>query len=162
MKDWEVQFTEQEIQKQVKKLAKQISKDYENKNLLAIGVLKGACVFFSDLIRHIEGSVNVDFIIASSHDEQSSSGDLQIHHEPRETIKGRDILLIDEIIDTGITLKLLKEHLEKSSPGSIKICSLLDKKTNRQVAVETHYIGVEIPNKFVVGYGMDYEGRFRN
>ncbi len=162
MEDWKTLFTEQEIQVRIKQLAKQISEDYKDKDLLIIGVLKGACIFFSDLIRLIDTPLAIDFFIVSSYSGQESSGNVEIHFDLREDVKGKDILIVDDIIDTGLTLKRLKECLKEKSPRSIKACALLDKKTKRQVEVEADYIGFEVPDLFAVGYGMDYKNKFRN
>jgi hypoxanthine phosphoribosyltransferase len=162
MNDWTPLFTQEEIQTRVKELGKEISKDFTNKDVLALGVLKGACIFFSDLIRSIETPLTIDFFITSSYEKTKSSGNLEIHYEKKETAKDKDVLIIDDIVDTGLTLKLLKERILEENPKSVKICTLLDKKGKREVKVDVDYIGFEIPDLFVVGYGLDYENKFRN
>jgi len=162
MNNWTPLFTQEEIQTRVKELGKEISKDFANKDVLAIGVLKGACIFFSDLIRSLETPLTIDFFITSSYEKTKSSGNLEIHYEKKETAKDKDVLIIDDIVDTGLTLKLLKERILKENPRSIKLCSLLEKKERRVANVEVDYVGFEIPDQFVVGYGMDYENKFRN
>lgn len=155
-------ISEEQIQRKIKSLAQKISKDYNNKDLLVIGILKGSFMFFSDLIRHINVPLKVDFIIASSYVKKSSSGEVKIHYFPREEIQGKDVLLVEDIIDTGISLKIIKDKILSLNPASLKICVLLDKKERRVVDVPIDYKGFEIPNKFVVGYGLDYQEMFRN
>ncbi|ACI21549.1 MULTISPECIES: hypoxanthine phosphoribosyltransferase [Thermodesulfovibrio] len=155
-------ISEDQIQKKVKELAYKISADYANKDLLVIGVLKGSFMFFSDLIRYIQTPLKVDFIIASSYIKDSSSGEVKIHYFPREEIQGKDVLLVDDIIDTGISLKVIREKILSMNPSSLKICVFLDKTERRVVDVPVNYTGFKIPNKFVVGYGLDYHEMFRN
>lgn len=155
-------ITEDQIQRKVKELANRISKDYENKDLLVLGILKGSFMFLADLIRHIKSPLKVDFIIASSYIKSSSSGEVKIHYFPREELSGRDILLVEDIIDTGISLQYIKERILEKSPASLKICVLLDKKERRVVDVPIDYVGFSVPNKFIVGYGLDYQEMFRN
>ncbi|WP_353683389.1 hypoxanthine phosphoribosyltransferase [Thermodesulfovibrio sp. 3907-1M] len=155
-------ITEEQIQKKVKELAYKISLDYANKDLVVIGILKGSFMFFSDLIRYIQTPLKVDFIIASSYIKDKSSGEVKIHYFPREEIQGKDILLVDDIIDTGISLKTIREKILSKNPSSLKICVLLDKTERRVVDVAVDYIGFKVPNKFIVGYGLDYQEMFRN
>lgn len=155
-------ITEEKIQRKVKELAQKISKDYAQKDLVVIGILKGSFMFFSDLIRYIKSPLKIDFLIASSYVKESSSGEVKIHYFPREEIQGKDILLIDDIIDTGISLQHIREKILEQNPASLKICVLLDKKERRVVEVPIDYIGFSVPNKFIVGYGLDYQERFRN
>lgn len=162
MTDWKPLFNDVEIKTRVKQLGKEISKDFANKDVLAIGVLKGASIFFSDLLRSIEIPLVIDFFIVSSYEKTKSSGKLDIQYEKKETAKNKDVLIIDDIVDTGLTLKLIKERILKEKPRSVKLCTLLDKKEKREVEVEVNYVGFEIPDLFVVGYGLDYENKFRN
>ena len=155
-------FTEQEIKARIKQLAKNITHDYRGKNILAIGVLKGACIFFADIVRLIEIPITMDFIIASSYIQKESSGDIKVHHPIGETVKDKDVLLIEDIVDTGFTLKYLIKMITEKTPKSLKVCALLDKTEKRQVEVPIDYVGFRIPDLFVVGYGMDYENKFRN
>jgi hypoxanthine phosphoribosyltransferase len=155
-------FTEHEIRVRTQEIAEKITDDYKDKDILALGVLKGACIFFSDLMRMIDLPMAVDFIIASSYIKSESSGDVQTHYDVRETIEGKDVLIVEDIVDTGFTVKYLVDMIAKKSPRSLKVCALLDKKDRRRVEVPLDYVGFEIPNLFVVGYGMDYENKFRN
>jgi hypoxanthine phosphoribosyltransferase len=155
-------ISEEKIQNMVKKIARRISKDYSNRDLLVIGILKGSFMFFSDLIRYINVPLKVDFLIASSYIKDTSSGELKIHYFPKEEIQGKDVLLVDDIIDTGISLKIIRDKILSMNPSSLKICVFLNKKERRVVDVPVDYLGFEIPNKFVVGYGLDYQEMFRN
>lgn len=155
-------FSESQIQIRVKELAFKISKDYSGKDIIAVGILKGALMFFSDIIRNISIPLNIDFIIASSYVKTQTSGEVNVFYDIREDIKGKDVLLIDDIVDTGITLNKIRERVFSRRPNSVKICVLLNKKERRRIDVPLDYVGFEIPDEFVVGYGLDYESRFRN
>ena len=155
-------LTVEQIQKKNRELADMISADYRGKNLLAVGILKGAFIFFSDLVRLIKVPLTIDFIIASSYLKDETLGEIKLHYHLREDIAGRDVLLVEDIVDTGITLNYLRERILNEEPRSLKICTFLDKKDRRQVDVPLDYIGFEIPNEFVVGYGLDYDNKFRN
>jgi len=155
-------LTTRQIQIKVKELAESISRDYSGKNIFAVGILKGAFMFFSDLVRAIKVPLSIDFIIASSYIKTETSGKVKVYYDIREDITDKDILLIDDIIDSGVTLNYILEILREKNPKSLKTCVLLDKRERREVTVLLDYIGFEIPNKFVVGYGLDYEGQFRN
>jgi hypoxanthine phosphoribosyltransferase len=155
-------LTVEQIQHKVAELANIISADYDGKNLLAVGILKGAFIFFSDIVRLIRTPLMVDFIIASSYVKSDSSGEVKIHYDIREDISDKDLLLIEDIVDTGITLNYIRERLLMQGPKSLKICTFLDRKERREVDVPIDYVGFAIPNEFVVGYGLDYDNRFRN
>ncbi len=155
-------LTTEQIQEKVAELAERISRDYQGKEIVALGMLKGSFVFFADLVRALKIPVTVDFIITSSYVKTSTTGEVKIHYEPRQDIAGKHILLIDDIIDTGISLNLVRDRLLSQGAESLKICILLDKKERRVVDVPVDYLGFEIPNKFVVGYGLDYDDKYRN
>jgi hypoxanthine phosphoribosyltransferase len=155
-------FNSQEIQAKVKELADRITKDYSGKELLAVGILKGAYMFFSDLVRAIEVPLTLDFIIASSYIKTETSGEVKIYYDIRENIPDKHVLLIDDIVDTGITLNYIRERVLARCPQSVKVCAFLDKKDKREVDIPLDYVGFEIPNEFVVGYGLDYDNKFRN
>jgi hypoxanthine phosphoribosyltransferase len=155
-------LTVEQIQTKVKELAAEISRDYKDKELLAVGILRGSFMFFSDIVKHIQVPMNIDFLIVSSYIKTTNKGEIEIHADLREDIKDRHVLLIEDIADTGLSLSHLRDLLLKRSPASLKICVLLDKKERRKVEVPLDYIGFEIPDKYVVGYGLDYENRFRN
>jgi hypoxanthine phosphoribosyltransferase len=155
-------LTTKQIQSKVKELAEKISNDYARKNILTVGILRGAFMFLPDLVRAIEVPLTVDFITASSYIKTSTTGEVKIHCDIREDISNRDVLLVDDIIDTGITINYVRERILARGPNSLKICVFLDKKEKRLVDVPLDYVGFEIPNVFVVGYGLDYDNQFRN
>jgi hypoxanthine phosphoribosyltransferase len=155
-------LTTRQIQIKVKELARRISRDYVGKNLLVVGILKGAYMFFSDLVRSIEVPLTLDFIVASSYVKSESSGEVKIYYDVREDVSDKHVLLIDDIVDTGVTLNQIRERILSRSPKSLKVCVFLDKKERRTVDIALDYVGYEIPNKFVVGYGLDYDNKFRN
>ena len=155
-------LTVDQIQKKNRELADRITADYRGKDLLAVGILKGAFVFFSDLVRLIQIPLTIDFLIASSYMKSETTGEIKIHYDIREDLAGKDVLLIEDIVDTGITLNYIRERILQEEPGSLRICTFLDKKERREVDVPIDYVGFEIPNEFVVGYGLDYDNRYRN
>lgn len=154
-------FTREEIQRKIQELGGRISSDYAEKDLLVVGVLKGALFFMSDLLRSLRISVRMDFIHCTS---SSSQGDhpVRMLSDIKEDIKGKDVLLIEDIMDSGVTIHYLKKMLLDRGPASLKVCVLLDKADRRQVPIEADYAGFRIPNKYVVGYGLDYQDRYRN
>ncbi len=157
-----VLFSPEDIQNKVLELADEINRDFRGSELVAIGILKGAFMFFSDLVKHIKIPLTIDFIIASSYIKTDTTGEVKIYYDLREDITNRDVLLIEDIVDTGITLNFLRERLLSRAPRSLKICALLDKKERRVVDVPIDYKGFEIPNEYVVGYGLDFDDQYRN
>ena len=155
-------LTVEQIQGKVKELANIISRDYEGKDFLAVGILKGAFMFFSDLVRNIKVPMHVDFLISSSYVKSQSIEKVKLHADVRSTVEGRHVILVEDIVDTGLSLNYLRNMLLSRSPASLKICTLLDKKSRRRVDVPIDYVGFEIPDRFVVGYGLDFEDRYRN
>jgi len=155
-------LTVEQIQNKNRELADRISNDYKGKNLLAVGILKGAFIFFSDIVRLIRVPLYIDFLVVSSYLKSESSGEIIMHSDVREEIADKDVLLIEDIVDTGITLNYIRERFLQKEPKSLRICTFLDKKSRRQVDVPIDYVGFEIPDKFVVGYGLDYDNKFRN
>ena len=155
-------LTVEQIQKKNRELADRISADYRGKNLLAVGILKGAFIFFSDLVRLIRVPLTIDFIIASSYLKDKTSGEIKIHYHLREDIAGRDVLLVEDIVDSGHTIASVLELLQVRQPNSLKVCALLDKAERREAVVPIHYRGFSIPNKFVFGYGLDLDEYYRN
>jgi len=156
-------ISSKEIENICEKLGKQITKDYKNKDLLVICILKGSLLFFADLIRQIRLPLKIDFVRLSSYgDATESSGTVRINKDVSQDIKGKHILVIEDILDTGNTLDFLKRHLEASGPASLKICTLLDKPSRRKRPVQADYCGRTIDDKFVVGYGLDFQEKCRN
>ena len=159
----EVLVGRQLLQEKVKALGKQISLDYEDKELVLVGVLKGGFVFLADLMREITIPVDLDLIAVTSYgDATSSSGVVRIIKDIDIDITGKHVLIVEDLVDTGLTLRHLKELLYTRGPQSIKICTALDKPSRRKVNITVDYEAIEIPDKFVVGYGLDYAGKYRN
>ncbi len=155
-------LTVEQIQKKVRELAGKISKDYEGKEIISVGILRGAFMFFSDIVRFIQTPMSIDFLIASSYVKTQTTGEIKIHTDLRENIKDKHVLLIEDIVDTGLTLKHIKDMLLARNPASLKICAFLNKKARRKADIDMDYVGFEIPDEYVVGYGLDYENKFRN
>lgn len=155
--------TQEQMRSRIRELGRQISADYAGKDLVLVGVLKGAFAFFADLARAIRIPVQVDFIIVTSYGTQAkTSGKVKLVTELTEKIKNRDVLLVEDIVDSGLTVQYLTKALAKQKPRSIKVCTLLSKPERRVVDVPLQYIGFRIPNQYVVGYGLDYQQQYRN
>lgn len=158
-----VLYSESVIKSKVEELAKRISEDYADKELLLIGVLKGANVFLCDLMREITFPIQIDFIAASSYGHSTeSSGVVKIIKDLDYSIEGKHVIIVEDIIDTGLTLKYLIENFKSRQPKSLEICTLLDKPERRIAHLEVKYTGFQIPDEFIVGYGIDYAERYRN
>lgn len=155
--------SKEDIAKRVKEIAAEINRDYAGKPLLVVCILRGATIFFADLFRELTGDVEVDFIAVSSYGSgASSSGEVKMLKDFSSPVAGKNLLIVEDIIDTGVTLVYLKKLLEARGPESVKLCALLDKPSRRKVELKGDYIGFEIPNEYVVGYGLDYAEKFRN
>lgn len=156
-------ITQEEMRKRIETLGQRITKDYNGKDLLMVGVLKGAFAFFSDLTRAVRLPLHVDFLIVSrSKAKGKSTGSVKIISDIAKDLSGQDVLLIEDIVDSGATLAFLKKKMIARKPRSIKCCTLLDKPRGREVDVAIDYIGFTIPDKYVVGYGLDFENKYRN
>jgi len=156
-------FSKKEIQKRVEELGVQITQEYADKKPLLIGVLKGCFVFLADISRCMNLDCEIRFLTASSYGFSSvTSGKVKIGKDFDYEIEGRDVIIIEDILDSGVTLSALRDFVTERSPASLKICSLLDKPTRRQVPIEADYLGFKCPDEFVVGYGLDYAERYRN
>lgn len=159
----ETLLDENTIKSRIAELGKQISKDYKGRELLAVCILKGAVVFFADLIREIELPVKMEFMAVSSYGaETQSSGQVQIIKDLDQSCFGKDILIVEDIMDTGMTLKYLWDVLKAREPRSMKICTLLNKPSRRVANITPDYVGFEIPDAFVVGFGLDVAEKYRN
>ncbi|GAB7005933.1 hypoxanthine phosphoribosyltransferase [Nocardioides sp. AN3] len=159
----DILFTEEQIQARIAELAQQIEKDYEGKDLLIVGVLRGAVMVIADLARSLGRHVEIDWMAVSSYGSGTkSSGVVRILKDLDTDIAGRHVLVVDEIIDTGLTLSWLLANLSSRGPASVEIATLLRKPEAQQMPVEVKYVGWDIPNEFVVGYGLDYRERYRN
>lgn len=158
-----VMLSEEEINSRIAELGEQISRDYEGKEIFLICILKGASFFACELAKRITVPVNIDFMKVSSYGGGTvSSGQVSIKMDVSESIAGKDVLIVEDIIDSGNTLNLLPKILMERDPKSIRLCALLDKPDRREVDVKMNYVGFRIPDKFVVGYGLDYDQRYRN
>jgi len=156
-------ISEQDIQKKVRELAVKISADYKDTTPLLVGVLKGAWVFMADLVRQITIPIRCDFLQISSYGQATeSSGIVKIVNDLKCSIEGEHVILVEDIVDTGLTLKYIMDYLALRRPKSIKLCSLLDKPARHKIEFKVDYLGFEVPNKFVVGYGIDYQELYRN
>jgi hypoxanthine phosphoribosyltransferase len=159
----EVLVSAEEVQRRVAELGEQISRDYAGRSLLLIGVLKGAVFFLSDLMRFIDIPVEVDFMAVASYGSATdSSGVVRILKDLDAAIEDRDVLIVEDIVDSGLTLQYLMRNLGSRNPRTLEVCALLTKPERRKVDLPTRYVGFEIPNRFVVGYGLDYAERHRN
>jgi hypoxanthine phosphoribosyltransferase len=152
-----------EIESAVKRLASEITGDYREKNPLLLGILKGSFVFMADVIRKLDFPLEVDFIRLSSYGSgQQSTGKVKVVQGLRLAVRGRHVLVVEDIIDTGITVAFLLEYLKKKKPASLRLCALTDKPSRRRVPVNLDYIGLTVPDKFIVGYGIDCDEKYRN
>lgn len=160
----EILFNEEDLKAICKRLGEQISKDYEGRKLVLIGMLKGAILFMADLIREIKIPCNIDFMEASSYVGTQTSGIVKINKDLRNDIAGWDVLIIEDILESGFTLDYVVKLLKERNPNSLKICTLLDKPESRKIkSIQADYVGAKIPkDKFVIGYGFDYNERYRN
>ncbi|MBQ3546862.1 MAG: hypoxanthine phosphoribosyltransferase [Clostridia bacterium] len=157
-----VLINEEEIGQICKRLGAQITEDYKDKNLLLVGILKGSVPFLADLIKNIDLECEIDFMSVSSYEGTKTTGRVAFKKDLDINPEGRDILIVEDILDSGLTLSYLKSVLEVRSPASVKICTLLDKPENRKAEIEADYVGKVIPNEFVIGYGLDYNEKYRN
>lgn len=157
----EILFTEQRIQTRIGELAREIASDYRDAKLVLVSILRGSVFFATDLARNIDLPLSMDFLSISSYGEDSE-GVVRITKDLEENIAGKDVLLIEDIVDTGFTLKYLLRTLAGRNPKTLEVCTLLDRKARRIIDLDLKYIGFEIPDKFVVGYGLDYRQRYRN
>jgi hypoxanthine phosphoribosyltransferase len=156
-------ISEAEIKQRVKQIAEEIEKDFKNESLVLIIVLKGSFVFAADLIREIKSDVNVDFISVSSYSNQTeSTGKVKLLKDLDANITNKNVVVVEDIIDSGLTLHFLRDHLQMHKPREIKICTLLDKPERRKIELPVDYVGFVIPDEFIVGYGIDYAEKYRN
>ncbi len=159
----EVMISEEDVEKRIKELGEQISKDYEGKTLHLVCILKGAAFFATELAKRITIPVRIDFMSTSSYAEESvSSGNVKVTHELDLDPEGQDVLVVEDIIDSGNTLHFLEKYFKDKKARSVKFCVMLDKPERREVEVKVSYLGFTIPDKFVVGYGLDYAQKYRN
>jgi len=157
-------LTKHEIEKRLGELGAEITADYQGEtDLVLVGILKGSFIFLADLARHIDLKVKIDFMGVSSYgDATESSGVVQLTQDLSSPVEGKHVLVVEDIVDTGLTMRYLLENLRTRGPKSVKLCSLLEKPEKNKSGVKVDYLGFSIPDKFVIGYGLDYAGRFRN
>lgn len=156
-------FSGEELQARVRELGEQITRDYEGKSPLFVGVLKGSFVFMADLMRAVDCYCDIDFMAVSSYGSgTTTTGAVKINKDLTYNVEGRDIILIEDILDSGVTLSYLKKYIEARKPSSVRICTLLDKPARRKADIDADYVGFECPDAFIVGYGLDYAERYRN
>jgi len=156
-------YDNKEIKSTVRQIAKDITRDYKGKNPLIIGILKGSFIFIADLVRELRFPLEIEFIRLSSYGRgQTSSGKVKVLQKIAAKIKGRDVLIVEDIIDSGVTLNFLIDYILKKQPSSLKLCCLLDKVARRRIPVTIDYVGLIVPDKFLVGYGLDWDEKYRN
>ncbi|MFR4520262.1 MAG: hypoxanthine phosphoribosyltransferase [Fusobacterium sp.] len=159
----EVLISREKVEERIKELAKEIEKDYAGKELVCVGLLKGSVMFMADLIKSIDLDLRIDFMKVSSYGSgTNSTGVVKILKDVDVDLAGKDVLIVEDIIDTGLTILNVKDFLSKKNPNSVKVCTLLDKPSRRVVEVKGEYVGFEIPDEFVVGYGLDLDEKYRN
>ena len=159
----DILYTEEQLAEIVKKIGARISEDYKDKNLFMISVLKGSVVFMADLMRAIDIPCSIDFLSVSSYGNgTSTSGEVRILKDLDNTLEGKDLLVVEDILDSGVTLSFLLKHLSARNPSSVRLCTLLDKPERRKVNIVPDYVGAVVPDKFIVGYGLDYSEKYRN
>jgi hypoxanthine phosphoribosyltransferase len=153
----------QKIKSTVKRLAAEITRDYRDKNPVIMGILKGSFIFLSDLARELDFPLEIEFVRLYSYGKgQQTSGTVKMAHGLRTEITGRHVLVVEDIVDSGITLTYLMQYLKKKKPASLKLCALTDKPSRRVAQLDIDYMGLSVPDKFLVGYGMDYDEKYRN
>lgn len=162
MKEIEILINESRLEKRIEELGKQIEKDYKGKEIVFIGILKGSVMFMAQLAKSIKNSVEFDFMDVSSYEGTESTGKIKVNKDIRNSIEGKDIIIVEDIIDTGRTLTYLVEYLKQKNPSSLKIATMLSKPSRRVMELNVDYIGFAIDDKFVVGYGLDYNEKYRN
>jgi hypoxanthine phosphoribosyltransferase len=149
------------IEKRVHALAEMINRDFENQEVILVGVLNGSFIFCADLMRHIKVPVQVEFVSLSSYEGTQSTGQVSFRLDVKQSLEGKNVILVEDIVDTGLTISFLLKHFKLKNVKSLKLCSLLRKKARLQVDVPIDYLGFDIEDKFVIGYGLDFDGRYR-
>ncbi len=158
----EVMIPEERIEKRAKEIGEQITRDYEGESVHLIGVLKGAVMWMAEIMKHIDLDVTIDFLACSSYgSDTKTSGVVKINKDLDSSIAGKNVILVEDIIDSGVTLNYLKKYLMNRDPKSIKVCSLLDKPEGRKMEIEGDYVGFPVGDVFIIGYGLDFDQRYR-
>lgn len=163
LEEVEVLFTQEVVRRKIKQLGSEITRDYAGQEILIVGILKGAFIFMADLVREIDLPLQLDFMDVSSYGHSTvSSGEVRIMKDLDDSIEGKNVLIVEDIIDTGLTLKYICENLKQRGPKSLRICCLLDKPSRRQSTIKPDYTGFAVEDLFIVGWGLDYAERYRN
>ena len=162
MPKFDTLISTEKVAARVRELGAKISKDYAGQSIVVVGVLKGSFIFLADLVRSIEAPCTIDFLGVSSYQGTESTGVVKITHDLTKPIQGKHVLVVEDIVDTGLTLQYLVENLKTRNPASLKVACLLDKPSRAKVRVPVEYVGFTIDDEFVVGYGLDYDGLYRN
>lgn len=162
MKEINVLINQSKLDKRIKELAKQIETDCKGKEIIFIGILKGSVMFMTELAKNVKSNVELDFMDVSSYEGTESTGNVKINKDVRNSIEGKDVIIVEDIIDTGRTLTYVLEYLKQKNPNSIKIATMLSKPSRRVMELNVDYIGFAIEDKFVIGYGLDYNEKYRN
>ena len=159
-----VLITEEEIQARIRELGEELTREYEGKDPIVVGVLKGVVIFYADMIRELKVPCQMDFMWISSYAGTNSTGEMIVHKDVSADVKGRHVLILEDIFDTGNSLDFVVKHLQSKEPASLKICTLLDKPERRKegITLQADWTGFVVPNEFVVGYGLDFNEHFRN
>jgi hypoxanthine phosphoribosyltransferase len=161
--NFEILVSKEQIAEKAKELGRRISNDYKGEDLVLVGVLKGGFVFLADLMREIDIPVEMDFIAVSSYgDSTKSSGVVRIIKDVDIDVTGRHVLIVEDLVDTGLTLRYLKDMFQTRDPLSVKVCAAFDKPSRRKIDIDIEYCGIQVPDRFLIGYGMDYAGKYRN
>lgn len=162
MQEIKVLIKEETINKRLDELAKQIMEDYKGKDIMFLCILKGSVMFTVELAKRIKNNVQFEFIEVSSYENNQSTGKIKLNKDISQSIEGKDVIIIEDIIDSGRTISFLKEYLKQKNPNTLKVCSLLDKPSKRIFEIKADYIGFEVDDKFIVGYGLDDNQNYRN
>lgn len=162
MENINVLINKTRLEKRIEEMAKELEKDYEGKEIVFLGILKGSVPFMWELAKRVKNNIIFEFIEVSSYNGTESTGKITLHKDIKNSIEGKDVIIIEDIVDTGRTLDFLLEHLKEKKPNSVKIATLLSKPSRRVIELNVDYIGFKIEDKFVVGYGLDYDQKFRN
>lgn len=154
-------ISQEQIQARVKELAGMINRDFQGQEVVVVGVLNGSFIFCADLVRHLNVPANIEFVSLSSYEGTNSSGEVSFRMDVKQSLEGKNVIVVEDIVDTGLTISFLLKHMKLKNVKSLKLCSLLRKKARLKVDVPIDYLGFDIEDKFVIGYGLDFDGRFR-
>ncbi len=154
-------LSEEKIQTRVRELADQINRDFQNQEVVVVGVLNGSFIFCADLVRSLKIPASIEFVSLSSYEGTESSGEVSFRMDVKQSLVGKNVIIVEDIVDTGLTITFLMKHMKLKNPKSLKLCSLLLKRARLKIEVPVDYLGFDIEDKFVIGYGLDFDGRYR-